>query len=160
VLEARVGRLQTTWEEQLAAAEGVRARRLEAARQAATIRAAGRTSPTADQSWLEDQWEKTRRWASEHVDELKGLVAEHAATFRSVAKVLRVVGVALVAVGAVLAARPQTPRLHHGRRPPTDLDVPRTGPPPASAASRLPLDRTLSSGSPRRLALGETSPED
>jgi hypothetical protein len=103
-LEARIGRLQGAWEEQLAAAGGVRARLLEAARQAGgAIRAAARTSPTADQGWLEDRWEKTRRWASERVDGLKGFMAEHAVALRSVAKALRVVGVALVAVGAVLA---------------------------------------------------------
>jgi hypothetical protein len=87
VLEARIGRLHSAWQEQLAAAGGVRARLLEAARRAgATIRAAGRTSPTADQNWFQDRF-----------------VAEHAAALRSAAKALRVVGVALVAVAAVLA---------------------------------------------------------
>jgi hypothetical protein len=104
-LDGRIDRLQASWEEQLVAAGGVRARVLEAARQAGgAIRAAARTSPTAGQSWLEDRWEKTRSWASEQVDGLKGWVAEHAAGLRSVARALRVVGVALVAVGAVLAA--------------------------------------------------------
>jgi hypothetical protein len=104
VLDGRIDRLQASWEEQLAAAGGVRARVLEAARQAAgAIRAAARTSPTAGQNWLEDRWEQTRRWASEQVDGLKGWVAEHAAALRSLAKALRVVGVALVVVGAVLA---------------------------------------------------------
>jgi hypothetical protein len=103
-LEARIGRLEASWADQLATAGGVRARLLEAAGQAGRrIRAAARTSPTADQGWLEDRWDKTRRWASERVDDLKGFMAEHAAAFRSMAKVLRVVGVALVAVGAVLA---------------------------------------------------------
>jgi hypothetical protein len=104
VLEARIGRLHSAWQEQLATAGGVRARLLEAARRAgATIRAAGRTSPTADQNWFQARWEKSRRWASEQADDLKSFVAEHAAALRSVAKALRVVGVALVAVGAVLA---------------------------------------------------------
>lgn len=104
VLDGRIDRLQASWEEQLAAAGGVRAQVLEAARQAGgAIRAAARTSPTAGQSWLEDRWEKTRSWASEQVDGLEGWVAEHAAGLRAVARALRVVGMALVAVGTVLA---------------------------------------------------------
>jgi hypothetical protein len=104
VLETRIDRLQSALEERLAEAGGVRARLLEAARQAGTtIRAAGRTSPTADQNWFQDRWEKSQRWVSKQVDELKGFAAEHAAALRSVAKALRMVGIALVAVGAVLA---------------------------------------------------------
>ena len=103
-LDARIGRLETAQDEQLAVAAGIRAQVLEAARRgAAAIRAAGRTSPTADQNWFEDRWEKARRWTSERLDDLKGFMAAHAGFFRGLAKVLRVVGVALVAVGAVLA---------------------------------------------------------
>jgi uncharacterized protein YukE len=103
-LDARIGRLEDAWDSQLAAAAGVRAQVLEAARRgAAAIRAAGRTSPTADQSWFQDGWEKGRRWASERLEDLKGFMAEHAGWFRGLAKVLRVVGVVLVVVGAVLA---------------------------------------------------------
>jgi hypothetical protein len=103
-LDARIGRLETALDEQLAVASGIRAQVLEAARRsAAAIRAAGRTSPTAGQNWFEDRWEKARRWTSERLDDLKGFMAAHAGFFRGLAKVLRVVGVALVAVGAVLA---------------------------------------------------------
>jgi hypothetical protein len=103
-VEARIGRLETAWDEQLTVASGIRAQVLEAARHsAAAIRAAGRTSPTADQNWFQDGWEKTRRWTSERLDDLKGFMAEHAGALRGLAKALRVVGVALVAVGAVLA---------------------------------------------------------
>lgn len=103
-LDVRVDRLQTSWDEQVATAAGVNARVLEAARQAGrAIRAAGRTSPTADQSWLEDAWEKGKGQVSGWLDGLKGFIAEHAETFRGLAKALRVVGIALVAVGAVLA---------------------------------------------------------
>jgi hypothetical protein len=69
----------------------------------AKIRAAGRTSPTVGQNWIQDRLEKTRRWASGQLDNLKDFVAQHAEVFRDVAKALRVVGVALVVVGAVLA---------------------------------------------------------
>ena len=104
VLDARVGRLAAAWSEQLAVAGSVHGEVLEAARRAgASIRAAGRTSPTADQNWLQDGWEKARRWTSDRVQDLKGWAAEQAASLRGLAKALRVVGVALVAVGAVLA---------------------------------------------------------
>jgi hypothetical protein len=103
-LDARIGRLESAWDEQLAVAAGVRAQVLEAARRgAAAIRAAGRTSPTAGQNWFQDGWEKGSRWASARLDDLKGFMAEHAGWFRGLAKVLRVVGVVLVVVGAVLA---------------------------------------------------------
>jgi hypothetical protein len=103
-LDRRIDQLQVTWDDQAASADGVNARVLEAARRAGhAIRAAGRTSPTASQSWLEDAWEKGTRWVSGWVDDLKGFVAEHAEAFRGLAKVMRVVGIALVAVGAVLA---------------------------------------------------------
>jgi hypothetical protein len=103
-LEARVGELEAAWSDQLAAAAGLRDRVLEAARHSgAAIRAAGRTSPTADQGWLADQWERSRRWLSDRVDDLKGFVAEHAEVFRGLAKAMQVVGMVLVAVGAVLA---------------------------------------------------------
>jgi uncharacterized protein DUF6883/type VII secretion system ESX-1 substrate len=103
-LDARIGRLEIAWDEQLAVAAGIRAQVLEAARRGAVaIRAAGRTSPTADQNWFQDGWEKGTRWASERLDDLKGFMAEHAGWLRGLAKVLRVVGIVLVAVGAVLA---------------------------------------------------------
>jgi hypothetical protein len=103
-LDVRVDRLHASWDDQMATAAGVNARVLEAARQAGNaIRAAGRTSPTADQNWLEDAWEKGKRQVSGWVDDLKGFVAEHAEAVRSLAKALRVVGIALVVVGAVLA---------------------------------------------------------
>jgi hypothetical protein len=103
-LDARIGRLESAWDEQLTAAAGIRAQVMEAARRsAAVIRAAGRTSPTAGQSWFQDGWETVSRWSSRRLDDLKGFMAEHAGWFRGLAKVLRVVGVVLVAVGAVLA---------------------------------------------------------
>jgi hypothetical protein len=103
-LDVRVDQLHASWDDQMATAAGVNARVLEAARQAGNaIRAAGRTSPTADQNWLEDAWEKGKRQVSGWVDDLKGFVAEHAEAVRSLAKALRVVGIALVVVGAVLA---------------------------------------------------------
>jgi hypothetical protein len=103
-LDVRVDRLHASWDDQVATAAGVNARVLEAARQAGnTIRAAGRASPTADQNWLEDAWEKSKRQVSGWLDGLAGFVAEHAEAVRSLAKVLRVVGIALAAVGAVLA---------------------------------------------------------
>ena len=75
-LDARIGRLETAWDEQLAVAAGIRAQVLEAARRgAAAIRAAGRTSPAAGQNWLQDGWEKASRWTSERLDDLKGFVA-------------------------------------------------------------------------------------
>jgi hypothetical protein len=89
----------------LAGAEGVHARLLEAARRAgATIRAAARTSPTSGQSWLEARLEDGTRWASAGLRGLGDLIAEHAAGFRLLASTLRWVGIALVAVGAALAA--------------------------------------------------------
>jgi hypothetical protein len=63
----------------------------------------GRTSPTADQNWLQDRWEKTSAGCRAGADDLKAFVAEHAEAVRLMAKALRVVGIALVAVGAVLA---------------------------------------------------------
>jgi hypothetical protein len=103
-LDARIGRLEHAFDEQLSVAAGIRAQVLEAAsRGAAAIRAAGRTSPTAGQSWFQDGWEKARRWASARLDDLKEFMATHAGFFRGLAKVLRVVGVVLVVVGAVLA---------------------------------------------------------
>jgi hypothetical protein len=103
-LDRRIDQLQTTWDDQAAGAAAVNARVLEAARQAGhAIRAAGRTSPTASQGWLEDAWEKGERRVSGWAHGLKGFVAEHAEVLRDVAKVMRVVGITLVAVGAVLA---------------------------------------------------------
>jgi hypothetical protein len=103
-LDGRIDQLRATWDETAASAAGVNARVREAARQAGlAIRAAGRTSPTAGQGWLEDAWEKGQRRVSGWLDDLKGFVAEHAEVLRGLAKVMRVVGIALVAVGAVLA---------------------------------------------------------
>jgi len=103
-LDARIGRLETAFDEQVGVAGGIRAQVLEAARRgAAAIRAAGRTSPTAGQNFIEDGLEKAGRWASRRLDDLKGFLAEHAGFLRGLAKVLRVVGVVLVVVGAVLA---------------------------------------------------------
>jgi hypothetical protein len=103
-LDHRIGRLEDDVGGHLAAAAGIHTRVQEAARHAGNqIRAAGRTSPTADQNWFQDRLEKTKRRLSGWVDDLKGFVAEHAEAFRSLAKALRVVGIALVVVGAVLA---------------------------------------------------------
>jgi hypothetical protein len=103
-LDARIGRMESAFDDQLRVAAGIRAQVLEAAgRGAAAIRAAGRTSPSAGQSWLQDGWEKTRRWASDHLASLKGWIAEHAGILREVVKALRVVGVVLLVVGAFLA---------------------------------------------------------
>jgi hypothetical protein len=103
-LDARIDRLEAAFDEQVAVAAGIRAQVLEAARRgAAAIRAAGRTSPTAAQNFIEDGLEKAGRWASRRLDDLKGFLAEHAEFLRGLAQVLRVVGVVLVVVGAVLA---------------------------------------------------------
>jgi hypothetical protein len=82
--EAPVDRLEGAWDDQLTTA-------------------AGRSSPTADQSRLADGWEDGRRWLSNRVDDLRNFVAEHAGGLRVLAKALRWVGMALVAVGAALA---------------------------------------------------------
>lgn len=104
-LDTRIGGLEAAWEGQLAAATGLRNEVLEAAqRTAGAVRAAGRTSPTADQGWLADKWEDGRRWAAGRLDDLKQFVADHAHGFRSLAKALRWAGMALVAIGATLAA--------------------------------------------------------
>jgi hypothetical protein len=103
-LDARIDRLESAFDDQVAVATGIRAQVLEAARRsAAAIRGAGRTSPTAGQNFIEDGLEKTGRWASRRLDDLKGFLAEHAEFLHGLAQVLRVVGVVLVAVGAVLA---------------------------------------------------------
>ena len=82
-LGARIGRLETALDEQVAVATGIRAQVLEAARRsAAAIRAAGRTSPTAGQNFTEDGLEKAGRWASQRLDDLKGFLAEHAVAGR------------------------------------------------------------------------------
>jgi Nucleotidyltransferase domain len=68
-LDIRIGRLETTWEDHLAAAGGVRARLLEAARHTAgMIRAAGRTSPTANRNRLETGWENVMRAGGKAVE--------------------------------------------------------------------------------------------
>jgi hypothetical protein len=98
------GGLQDAWDDQLTAAAGLRGQVVEAAQQAAaSIRAAGRASPTAGQSWLADHWEDGQRWLSARLDDLKDFVAEHAGVLRTLAKGLRWAGMALVAVGAVVA---------------------------------------------------------
>jgi hypothetical protein len=52
--DRRIEQLQAAWDGQAVSAAGVNTRVLEAAQQAGrTIRAAGRSSPTASQSWLE-----------------------------------------------------------------------------------------------------------
>ena len=99
------GGLQDAWDDQLTAAAGLRSQVVEAAQQAAaSIRAAGRASPTAGQSWLADHWDDGQRWLSARVDDLKDFVAEHAGVLRTLAKGLRWAGMALVAIGAVVAA--------------------------------------------------------
>ena len=68
-LDTRIGRLQTTWDDHLAAAGGVRARLLEAARHTAgMIRAAGRTSPTANRNRLQAGWEDVMRAGGKAVE--------------------------------------------------------------------------------------------
>jgi hypothetical protein len=97
--------LQDAWDGQLAAAAGLRAQVLEAAQRAAAgIRAAGRVSPTAGRGWLAEAWEDGRRWLSARADDLRNVVAEHAGVLRTLAKGLRWVGMALVVVGAAVAA--------------------------------------------------------
>jgi hypothetical protein len=97
--------LQDAWDGQLAAAAGLRAQVLEAAQRAAAgIRAAGRTSPTAGRGWLADAWEDSKHWLSARADDLRNFVAEHAGALRTLAKVLRWVGMALAAIGAAVAA--------------------------------------------------------
>jgi hypothetical protein len=101
----RVERLQGDFDGHLATAAGVRGQVLAAAQQAAqAIRAAGRASPTAGQSWLAGKWEDLRRWGSDRLADLKGFMAEHAEVFRFIADAMRVVGVVLIAVGVVAAA--------------------------------------------------------
>ena len=103
--QPRVERLQDTFDGQVTTAAGLRDGVVAAAQQAAhAIRAAGRTSPTADQSWLAGKWEGLQRWGSDRLADLKGFIAEHAEVFRFIADALRAVGVVLVAVGAVVAA--------------------------------------------------------
>ena len=100
----RLERLEGDLNGHLSTAGGLRGQVLAAAQQAAqAIRAAGRTSPTAGQSWLAGKWEGLQRWGSDQLADLKGFIAEHAEVFRFIADALRFVGVALVAVG-VLAA--------------------------------------------------------
>jgi hypothetical protein len=102
--QPRVERLQGDFDGHLATAAGVRGQVLAAAQQAAqAIRAAGRASPTAGQSWLAGRWEDLRRWGSERLADLKGFMAEHAEVFRFIADAMRVVGVVLIAVGVVAA---------------------------------------------------------
>jgi hypothetical protein len=97
------GGLQDAWDDQLAAA-GLRSQVVEAAQQAAaSVRAAGRVSPTAGLGWLANHWEDGQRWLSARVDDLKDFVAEHAGVLRTLAKGLRWAGMALVAIGAVVA---------------------------------------------------------
>lgn len=99
------GGLKDAWNDQVTTAAALHAQVVEAAQRAAvSIRAAGRSSPTAGQGWLADHWEDGQRWLSGRLDDLKDFVAEHAGVLRTLAKVLRGVGMALVAVGAVVAA--------------------------------------------------------
>jgi len=99
------GGLREAWDDQVTTAAALRAQVVEAAQRAAvSIRAAGRSSPTAGRGWLADHWEGGQRWLSRRLDDLKDYVAEHAGVLRTLAKVLRGVGMALVAVGAVAAA--------------------------------------------------------
>jgi hypothetical protein len=100
----RLERLEGDLDGHLSTAGRLRGQVLAAAQQAAqAIRAAGRASPTAGQSWLAGRWEDLRRWGSDRLADLKGFIADHAEVFRFIADALRFVGVALVAVG-VLAA--------------------------------------------------------
>ena len=101
----RVERLQDTFDGQVTTAAGLRDGVVAAAQQAAhAIRAAGRTSPTADQSWLAGKWEGLQRWGSDRLADLKGFIAEHAEVFRFIADALRAVGMVLVGVGVLVAA--------------------------------------------------------
>jgi hypothetical protein len=103
--QPRLERLQGDFDGQLATAAGLRGQVLAAAQQAAqAIRAAGRASPTAGQSWLAGRWEDVRRWGSDRLADLKGFIAERAEVFRFIADAMRVVGIVLVAVGVVAAA--------------------------------------------------------
>jgi type VII secretion system ESX-1 substrate len=103
--QPRVERLRDTFDGQLTTAAGLRDGVVAAAQQAAhTIRAAGRTSPTAGQSWLAGGWEGLQRWGSDRLADLKGFIADHAEVFRFVADALRWVGGVLVGVGVLVAA--------------------------------------------------------
>jgi hypothetical protein len=103
--QPRVERLRDTFDGQVTTATGLRNGVVAAAQQAAqAIRAAGRTSPTADQSWLAGKWEGFQRWGSDRLADLKGFIAEHAEVFRFIADALRVVGMVLVGVGVLVAA--------------------------------------------------------
>ena len=101
-LDRRIAYLEGQWRLRLDAASSVRGRVDEAARAAGhQIRAAGRASPTADQNWFEDKWEKTKRAVGDAIDGLKHFLADHAGFFRGLAKVLRVAGYLLMVVGAL-----------------------------------------------------------
>lgn len=101
-LDRRIGSLEGQWKSRVDAATSARARVDEAARTAGhQIRAAGRISPTAGQNWFQDRWEKTKRAVGDAIDGLKNFLKEHAEFFRGLAKVLRVVGYALMVVGAL-----------------------------------------------------------
>ncbi len=102
-LTGQVNSLTGTWEQHLSAAAGIRARVQAAASATGTrIRAAGRTSPTADQNWLEDKLEDGGRWIDENLAGLRDWIGEHAGVLRGIAQVMRWVGYGLAAVGAVI----------------------------------------------------------
>lgn len=102
-LDNRISGLQADMDAHIGLANGIRARVQDASRTAGSqIRAAGRTSPTADQNFLEDWAEDAGNWLSDRIEDLKGFIAEHAGVFRVLADVLRVVGIALMAIGAIV----------------------------------------------------------
>jgi hypothetical protein len=71
-LDRRITYLEGQWKLRVDAASSARGRVDEAARTAGNqIRAAGRASPTADQNWFEDKWEKTKRAVGDAIDGLR-----------------------------------------------------------------------------------------
>ncbi|WP_062441136.1 WXG100 family type VII secretion target [Herbidospora daliensis] len=101
-LNVRVNGLEADWQRHLVSATALRNEAREAAGRAAnSIRAAGRTSPTADQNFLERNLEKADTWVSTRLAELKSFIADRAVMFRGIAKALKAVGAALMAVAAV-----------------------------------------------------------
>jgi hypothetical protein len=104
-LSAQVADLGHTFDGYLSTAVGLRALVDEAAARAGRqIRTAGTTSPTHDQNWFADKLEKAGNWIDENLAGLRDWIGEHAGILRTIAKGMRIVGIALVGIGAALAA--------------------------------------------------------
>ncbi|MFI0352908.1 WXG100 family type VII secretion target [Actinomadura sp. 9N407] len=101
-LDGRLSGLEGNWQQHLTQAAALRNQANEAATRAGqAIRAAGRTSPTSDQNWLERGLEKTGNWIGDRIQDIKGFIKEHADVFRFIATALKWVGGAIMAIAAV-----------------------------------------------------------